>query len=145
MRIVVFVGSPLDNQDAAEWIRLAKRMKKEKVNVDIVAFGDGTSDVLQQFIETLNGRDGNASHLVVVQQGTSTLSEALMASPVLQSEDGVPMAGGGFDFGIDPNDDPELALALRVSMEEQRSRQEAEVRTAAPETTAAPGKIKNCD
>jgi len=139
MRIVVFVGSPVDNKDAAEWIRLAKRMKKEKVNIDIVAFGDGPSDVLQQFVDTLNGRDGNASHLVVVQQGTSSLTEALMASPVLQSEDGVPMGGGGFDFGIDPNDDPELALALRVSMEEQRTRQEAESRSGAPEAPAPTG------
>jgi len=138
MRIVVFVGSPVDNQDAAEWIRLAKRMKKEKVNVDIVAFGDGPSDVLQQFVDTLNGRDGNASHLIVVPQGTSSLSDALKASPVLQSEDGVPMGGGAFDFGIDPNEDPELALALRVSMEEQRSRQEAEGQGGVPEA-AAPG------
>ena len=44
-----------------------------------------------------------------------------------QGEDGsgaVP-TGSGFEFGIDPNEDPELALALRVSMEEQRARQEA--------------------
>nr|XP_025678455.1 26S proteasome non-ATPase regulatory subunit 4 homolog [Arachis hypogaea] len=36
-------------------------------------------------------------------------------------------AGGvsGFEFGVDPNLDPELALALRVSMEEERVRQEA--------------------
>ena len=38
-------------------------------------------------------------------------------------------AGGGFEFGVDPNEDPELALALRVSMEEQRARQEAEAVT----------------
>ncbi len=45
-----------------------------------------------------------------------------------QGEDGsgVIATGGGFEFGIDPNDDPELALALRVSMEEQRARQAAE-------------------
>lgn len=36
---------------------------------------------------------------------------------------------GGYEFGVDPNEDPELALALRVSMEEQRARQEAESRT----------------
>ena len=30
--------------------------------------------------------------------------------------------GQGFEFGVDPNEDPELALALRVSMEEQRAR-----------------------
>ena len=47
----------------------------------------------------------------------------------LQGEDGagpnvVPSGGGGFEFGFDPNEDPELALALRVSMEEQRARQQ---------------------
>ena len=36
-------------------------------------------------------------------------------------------AGGGAmnEFGIDPNMDPELALALRISMEEERARQES--------------------
>ena len=31
----------------------------------------------------------------------------------------------GYEFGVDPNLDPELAMALRVSMQEERSRQEA--------------------
>ena len=31
----------------------------------------------------------------------------------------------GFNFGVDPSLDPELALALRVSLEEERARQEA--------------------
>ena len=45
----------------------------------------------------------------------------------LQGEDGIGApAAGGFEFGVNPDDDPELALALRVSMEEQRARQQAE-------------------
>jgi len=32
---------------------------------------------------------------------------------------------GGFEFGVDANLDPELALALRVSLEEERARQNA--------------------
>lgn len=40
MRIVVFVGSPLNNVDSAELVRLAKRLKKEKVSVDVVSFGE---------------------------------------------------------------------------------------------------------
>lgn len=39
----------------------------------------------------------------------------------------------GFEFGVDPNIDPELALALRVSMEEERARQEAAAKRAAEE------------
>lgn len=44
------------------------------------------------------------------------------------------VAAGGvsdFEFGVDPNIDPELALALRVSMEEERARQEAAAKKAA--------------
>lgn len=37
----------------------------------------------------------------------------------------------GYDFGVDPNIYPELALALRVSMEEERARQEAAAKKAA--------------
>jgi len=133
MRIVVFVGSPLDGVEEGELIKLAKRLKKEKVNVDIIAFGDElvkNQKILNDFIDTLNGRDGTGSHLIVVPPGPS-LTDALVNSPILQTEDGAPigsLGGGGFDFGVDPNDDPELALALRVSMEEQRARQEAEAR-----------------
>jgi 26S proteasome regulatory subunit N10 len=32
--------------------------------------------------------------------------------------------GSGFEFGVDANLDPELALALRVSLEEERARQQ---------------------
>ncbi len=46
---------------------------------------------------------------------------------------------GGFDFGVDPNLDPELALALRVSMEEERARQEAASKRAADEAIAKDG------
>ena len=69
------------------------------------------------------------SHLVTVPPGP-LLSEALVNSPVIVGEDGagVPLQASGFEFGVDPNEDPELALALRVSMEEQRARQEEEAR-----------------
>ena len=62
---------------------------------------------------------------------------------MFQGEDGsgaIP-TGSGYEFGVDPNEDPELALALRVSMEEQRARQEAENATsggAQPEGGQAP-------
>ncbi|XP_037504445.1 26S proteasome non-ATPase regulatory subunit 4 isoform X2 [Rhipicephalus sanguineus] len=136
MRIVVFVGSPIET-DSRELTKLAKRLKKEKVNVDIVNFGEDNinTEKLATFINTLNGKDGSGSHLVTVPPGHQThLSDALISSPVIQGEDGTGGIGlgvGGFEFGVDPNEDPELALALRVSMEEQRQRQEDEARRAA--------------
>lgn len=128
----MFIGSPLE-VDKNEMEKLAKRLKKEKVNVDIVSYGDHqkNNDVLTAFINTLNGKDGTGSHLVSVPRG-SQLQEALISSPIIQGEDGMGagIGGAGFEFGVDPNEDPELALALRVSMEEQRQRQEEEQRRA---------------
>ncbi|KAI5635447.1 von willebrand factor type A domain-containing protein [Phthorimaea operculella] len=134
MRIVVFVGSPI-NTDEKELIKLAKRLKKEKVNVDIVSFGEDAENnpLLTTFINTMNGKDATTggSHLVSVPAGGCVvLSEALITSPLIGG-DGAGPSGSGlspFEFGVDPNEDPELALALRVSMEEQRQRQEEETR-----------------
>nr|XP_050027212.1 26S proteasome non-ATPase regulatory subunit 4-like [Dermacentor andersoni] len=141
MRIVVFVGSPIETE-TKDLVALAKSLKKEKVSVDVVNFGeaDANTEKLATFISTLNGEEGSGSHLVTVTTGREThLSDALVSSAVVQGEDGVVASGsGGFEFGIDPNEDPELILALRVSMEEQRQRQESEARRAAAD--AAPGK-----
>ncbi|VIO96925.1 Ubiquitin interaction motif family protein [Brugia malayi] len=130
MRIVVFVGSPIDHLNSAELTKLAKKLKKEKVQVDVICFGEADStdsEIMGQFIETLNGKEGSGSNLVVVP-ASSSLTEALVSSPICRGEDGtaapvVASGGGGFEFGIDPEDDPDLALALRVSLEEQRQRQ----------------------
>lgn len=113
MRIVLFIGSPLV-ADEAEIVKLAKRLKKEKVSVDIVSFGDHNknNDLLTAFINVLNGKDGTGSHLVSVPRG-SQLQEALISSPIIQGEDGLGgagLGGAGFEFGVDPNEDPELAL-----------------------------------
>ncbi|CAK9298469.1 unnamed protein product [Gordionus sp. m RMFG-2023] len=150
MRIIVFIGSPVEIEDK-ELVKIAKKLKKEKVNVDIVNFGetDVNTEKLTTFINTLNGKEGTGSHLVTIPPGP-VLSEALLTSPIMaRGDDGGNLsnammtssfgAGGSgatggsglsdFEFGIDPNSDPELALALRVSMEEQRARQQAEVRS----------------
>ena len=69
-RIVVFVGSPIEAEEK-ELVKIAKKLKKEKVNVDIVSFGEDelNKDLLQKFIETVNGRDGSGSHLVTIPVG----------------------------------------------------------------------------
>lgn len=142
-RIVAFIGSPIEAEEK-ELIKLAKKLKKEKVNIDIVNFGedDSNTEILNKFIETINGKEGTSSHLVTVPPGPH-LSDALVSSAIVQGEDGsggvAAAGGGGFEFGVDPNDDPELALALRVSMEEQRARQQAETGPeAGPDKPAEP-------
>lgn len=141
MRIVIFVGSPIMD-DEKEVIKMAKKLKKEKVNVDIINFGEESvnTEKLTEFINTINGKDGTGSHLVTVPPGP-LLSEALVNSPVIVGEDGagVAMQATGFEFGVDPNEDPELALALRVSMEEQRARQEEEARKVQQDSATEAG------
>lgn len=138
MRIVAFIGSPIED-DEKELVKLAKRLRKEKVNVDVVNFGEESvnSDKLSKFVNAINGNEGTGSHLVTVATGPR-LSDALISSPIIV-EDGGGVPGAGFEFGIDPNEDPELALALRVSMEEQRARQEDEARKAVAASASEAG------
>jgi len=141
-RIITFIGSPIE-ADEKELIKVAKKLKKEKVSVDVVSFGevDENAEILKKFVETINGRDGTGSHLVTIPPGPH-LSDALISSAIIQGEDGasavIASSGGGFEFGVDPNEDPELALALRVSMEENRARQaREEAGSGAMDTSAA--------
>lgn len=141
MRIIAFVGSPVEDNEK-DLVKLAKRLKKEKVNVDIINFGEEelNTEKLTAFINTLNGKEGTGSHLVTVPPGPS-LADALLSSPILAGEGGSMMGLGAsdFEFGVDPSADPELALALRVSMEEQRQRQEEEARRVAAASVTEAG------
>ncbi|KAH9963312.1 hypothetical protein BC827DRAFT_1194805 [Russula dissimulans] len=148
-RVVVFVGSPLDDAspDAERaLIRLAKKLKKNNVALDVVAFGDGIEQagedghsVLRAFVETASSSDN--SHYLAVPPGSHLLSSAILNSAILAGDRVIPDelaavpggvgaggSGGGvsqFEFGVDPSLDPELAMALRMSMEEEAARQAA--------------------
>ena len=46
-RIIVFVGSPLgegEDKDEGAMVRLAKKLKKNNIAIDIVCFGDGIEE-----------------------------------------------------------------------------------------------------
>lgn len=124
----------------SQLVKLAKRLKKEKVNVDVINFGEEVTgsgpsachqtllavpsllsccfllqevntEKLTAFVNTLNGKEGTGSHLVTVPPGPS-LADALLSSPILAGEGGTMMGLGAsdFEFGVDPSADPELAL-----------------------------------
>ncbi|KAI8824395.1 uncharacterized protein EV422DRAFT_519956 [Fimicolochytrium jonesii] len=125
-RIIVFVGSPL-KEDEKTLVRLGKKLKKNNVAVDIVNFGEELENTqkLQAFVDAVKSNDN--SHLVSVPPGPHILSDILLASPIISGEDGAPPGfsnAGAFEFGVDPNLDPELAMALRISMEEEQARQQ---------------------
>lgn len=64
-RIIVFVASPLQGQGADEkaMVRLAKKLKKNNVAVDFVAFGDGIEEgersVLKTFVDNASSGDNS--------------------------------------------------------------------------------------
>ncbi|KDR74362.1 hypothetical protein GALMADRAFT_250234 [Galerina marginata CBS 339.88] len=152
-RIIVFVGSPPgdgEDKDEQAMVKLAKKLKKNNVAVDIIAFGDGVEDgeaarVLKAFTENINS--GDNSHLLTVLPGAHLLSDALIASPILSADrsasipeelggtGAAPAAGpstaSNFEFGVDPSLDPELAMALRMSMQEAQAREAAEAASSA--------------
>jgi len=147
-RIVLFVGSPVEAEQKA-LVKVGKLLKKNNIAVDVVVLGDrdGNADKLRAFVDAANANDN--SNLVAIPAGVVP-SDVLISSPVIQGKDsgggggggeastgGGGGGGGGFaEFGgIDPNLDPELAMALRISMEEERARQEA---AASAEGGAAP-------
>ncbi|KAL3103376.1 hypothetical protein niasHS_002562 [Heterodera schachtii] len=126
-RIVVFVGSPLDPLLAEKemFMKFAKKLKKEKVSVDFVLFGEATAEnnkIIADFVDILNGTEEGASHLLVVPVGDTKLYDALIRSPICAGAGAAVGAVG--EFGINEEDDPELAMALRISLEEQRLRQQ---------------------
>ena len=156
-RIVLFVGSPVEAEQKA-LVKVGKLLKKNNIAVDVVVLGDrdGNADKLRAFVDAANANDN--SNLVAIPAGVVP-SDVLISSPVIQGKDsggggsgestgGSGGGGGGGGFaeygGIDPNLDPELAMALRISMEEERARQEAAASAeggaaeASPEAAEAP-------
>ncbi|KAJ6907676.1 26S proteasome non-ATPase regulatory subunit 4 [Populus alba x Populus x berolinensis] len=140
-RIIVFVGSPIKH-DKKVLEMIGRKLKKNNVALDIVDFGeegDGKAEKLEALLAAVNSND--TSHIVHVPPGPSALSDVLINTPIFigDGEGGRGFAAAaadgvsGFEFGVDPNLDPELALALRVSMEEERARQEAAAKKAAEE------------
>ncbi|KAI9819535.1 MAG: hypothetical protein M1827_006984 [Pycnora praestabilis] len=140
-RIIVFTCSPIQ-EDEKTLVKLAKKMKKNNISIDFIAFGelgDDNTKKLEAFNENVKGGDG--SHLAIIPPGPHLLSDALVTTPILSGDNTGGSGGGGvggaggengeggtgsFEFGVDPSMDPELALALRMSYEEEKARLDKE-------------------
>jgi len=136
-RVVVFTCSPI-SEDEKTIVKLAKKMKKSNINIDIIAFGDPDNDTekkLREFHEQVKSAEG--SFFEIIPPGPNLLSDTLVSTSLL-ANDGVGGTSGGsaggdggmgegqYEFGVNPEIDPELALALRMSFAEEEARKAKE-------------------
>lgn len=82
-RIIIFNCSPVE-EDEKNLVKLAKKMKKTNISIDIVAFGELSDDTLKKlraFNE--NSQSAEGSHLAEVQPSGNLLSDSLVTTPIL--------------------------------------------------------------
>lgn len=113
---------------------MGKRLKRNNVAVDIINFANADNvPKLEALVNAAN--NSSNSHFMDVPQGCTMITDVLFTSPILGNDDGPMPAGGeggagvpgGVDRfaeygGINPELDPDLAMALKVSLEEERNR-----------------------
>jgi len=153
-RVIIFVGHPL-NEEIAECEDLGKRLKRNNVAIDVINFAHPENvPKLQALVNCANNSEN--SHFLDVPMGVSMITDVLFTSPILGNEDGgmsdahmanagAAVPGGlGADTGagqfaeyggINPDLDPELAMALKVSLEEDRAKQNQETAEEAAAAT----------
>jgi 26S proteasome regulatory subunit N10 len=133
-RIIIFVGHPV-NEDLSECENLGKRLKRNNVGIDVINFAHPDNvPKLQALVQCANNSDN--SHFMDVPMGVAMITDVLITSPILQGENAdVQMAGDGGPAniadpvanrfaeygGYNPDMDPEMANAMKISMEEYRA------------------------
>jgi 26S proteasome regulatory subunit N10 len=126
---------------AKELVKLGKHLKKHNVAVDLVNFGhenteNENTEKLDAFIQAVSS--DNNSKMVVIPPGPHNFVD-MIVSTILVDEQGnapaVPMAGVE---GVDASMDPELAEAIRMSLEAERERVEREQQRQQASAGAAP-------
>lgn len=115
MLTTAFVGNP--REDNEKDLGKLGNTHTEKVNVGIINFVEEevNTERLTAFVSTLNGKDGTGSHLVPVPPEPS-LANGIISFLFLAGESGAMLGLSASDFGVDASADPELVVALRVSI-----------------------------
>ncbi|KAG0046332.1 hypothetical protein BGZ89_005331 [Linnemannia elongata] len=129
-RIIVFVGSPVE-EDEKTLVKLAKKLKKNNIAVDVINFGEETENTtkLEAFVAAVNNNDN--SNLVTVPPGPHLLSDILVSSAIVAGEDGtapafVSSGGGSYEFGGDHDmegltEEQEMQRAIQMSMSDSNT------------------------
>jgi len=125
-RLIVFIASEIRDTPEDLFV-VARNLRRNGVALDIVNIcNDQNLRVLEQMIEIVNVDDN--SHLVNYQGGLTLLSDVLKTSGIFGR------TGGAEDLGFQEEMDPELEMVLRISLEEEKKRQEEIDRQNKPQT-----------
>eukprot|EP01086_Lenisia_limosa_P015180 TRINITY_DN4768_c0_g1_i1.p1 TRINITY_DN4768_c0_g1~~TRINITY_DN4768_c0_g1_i1.p1 ORF type:complete len:407 (-),score=109.27 TRINITY_DN4768_c0_g1_i1:40-1260(-) len=150
-RVVTFVASPI-TEEVASLVKLGKKLKKNNVAVDVVAVTDDEQSLekISKFQEAVNKSDN--SNVVFVPPNSGLVSDVILSTPIIQEEgvntaavaqaaaghsaaaanDFTPMELEAFaSMGIDPQADPDMALAIRMSLQDQAGAFDAPSETGA--------------
>ena len=126
-RIIAFVGHPI-RESLATCQELGQRLKRNNVAIEIINFSNPEN--IQKLEALVNAANNSSnSHFMDVPLGISMITDLLFTSPILAGDEagvGASNAGTGMGQfseygGINPDLDPDLAMALKVSMEEAKA------------------------
>jgi len=132
-RIIAFVGHPM-KETLEQCEDLGKRLKRNNVAIDVINFANNEN--VEKLTALVNAANNSSnSHFMDVPIGISMITDVLITSPILMGDDvdmssgggaGQPGQSAGGQFaeygGINPDLEPELAMALKVSLEEEAAR-----------------------
>lgn len=132
-RLICFIASPLVGVSEKQLEQVGKVLKKNNVAIDIVSIGDIDNvnrEKLLKLVEVAESSANPCRFVDVESNSGKHLSDVIVSSAILgggyETSGGADLLSGSVG-GFDANMDPELAMAIRLSMEEERQRQSAAV------------------
>jgi len=165
-RIIAVVCSPITSE-VKTLMRTAKDLKKNGLSLDIICFGvpeeheSDTVKKLRDMVAACNKAD--SSHFVHLSEEThaNALQDVIVSSAIIQGFAPIPVQaqqqapaaaapGGehieGMPEGIDPNTDPELYHAIRLSIEMHRQQMENDAANQeAPDANGGDAAMENAE
>ncbi|XP_043432212.1 26S proteasome non-ATPase regulatory subunit 4 isoform X3 [Leopardus geoffroyi] len=118
MRIIAFVGSPVEDNEK-DLVKLAKRLKKEKVNVDIINFGEEALRVSmeeqrqRQEEEARRAAAASAAEAGIATAGAEDSDDALLKMTISQQEFG----RTGLPDLSSMTEEEQIAYAMQMSLQ----------------------------
>ncbi len=121
MRIITFVGHPI-TETLAQCEDLGKFLRRVNVNIDFINFANPENvPKLQSIVNTINKDREVTCYFMDVPLGMSSITDLLFTSPILGFGDSSAAAGLSEYGGVNPDIEPDLAMALKLSMEEAKA------------------------